>query len=288
MCLYLRLDKMNEIETIIDSVESQWLDELHSYSERCFSTVNVPSHDHLHHLRVWQLAKALVIELSSSGHTFTKNEIQNLIIAVFFHDLGMINTIDTKHGHESKMLCEQYFSKCDRISNVDQEIISNAVEHHDDKDYKNMVYTGTAQKDLFSILCVCDDLDAFGAIGVFRYIEIYTLRKIPVDRLAALLIKNVESRYHNFRKLYGHLKHFHAHQAKRFNFIHSFFKKLNDQLTHGNHINITTGAIGVFNHFINDLINGTKTIEDITQHVYNVNNDHDVINFFKTFEKELE
>jgi len=89
---------MNDIETIINSVETKWLDELHSYSEQCFSMVNVPPHDHFHHLRVWHLAKELVTELSSNGHTFTENYIQNLMIAVYFHDLGMINTIDAKHG----------------------------------------------------------------------------------------------------------------------------------------------------------------------------------------------
>lgn len=278
---------MAGIEKIIQLVENRWLDELFTLSKQSFSTVNVPSHDHLHHLRVWELAKELLIELSENGLAFNEHEIQNLIIAIFFHDLGMINTIDKKHGRESRKLCEAYFAADARIDAKDFSVICDAVERHDDKEYKSMVYSGEAQRDIFSILCVCDDLDAFGAIGVFRYLEIYLLRKTPILELAPTLLQNVASRYSNFTKLYGHLTGFYQKQTKKYNFIHSWFIKLNDELLQGSCTESKTGTIGILNHLVKDLIKGSKTTQTISDYVLELTSDPEVTIFFETFKEEI-
>ncbi len=238
----------------IKVVENQWLNKLYQFSEKSFSNVKIPSHDHSHHLRVWNLAKELIEDLSEIDHEFEKSEIEEIIVATLLHDIGMIITVDSKHGHESRLIAEQFLKENPLQFGADKLAILQAIELHDDKEYKNMVYGGEMQKHILSILCVCDDLDAFGAVGIFRYLEIYLLRGKTVEQITEIVLKNIKSRFNNFEKLYGHLQHVHQHQLERFGIINNFFNDLK---------NGHAGAKEVTDILINEIVNGSQTAETI-------------------------
>ena len=269
---------MNSLRATISQVESLWLDPLYQFCQDQFSRVKIPSHDDLHHLRVWKLAKRLMGELDAHGTTFSQAEIEQIIIAIFFHDIGMVETIDTKHGLAGRHVCEKYFSQNYPDFTGDLDAILNAIEKHDDKAYKNMVYHGEQHKTILSILCVCDDLDAFGAVGVFRYMEIYMLRGISIDELAALILPNIESRYQNFHQLFGHLTNFHSEQTKNYQFIKQFYTKLLQG-------DLETRAI--LEVFVDGILNGNETINTISAFAFQRSKNPYLVNFFKQFENEI-
>ncbi len=276
---------MNFLIKNINSVESHWLDRLYQYCQTQFSTVKIPSHDDLHHLRVWKLAKELMIELNESGVTFSAKEIEQIIIAIFFHDIGMVETIDKKHGLAGKIICEEYFRKNVPDFKGDLNTILDTIEKHDDKEYKSMVYHGDMHKHILSILCVCDDLDAFGAIGVFRYMEIYMLRGMKVAELAPAILQNIESRYNNFHQLYSHLHDFHDKQTQNYKFIKNFYIRLQEEVQ-GKSDN-DSGANGVLNFFIDGILKGSETINTISDYALANSDDIYVSEFFHQFRKDV-
>ena len=269
---------MLSLPVILSKVESTWLAPLYQFCKQQFSSVQIPSHDDLHHLRVWQLAKELISELDANGSPFSEAEIELIIIAVFFHDIGMVETIDQKHGLAGRVICQKYFDENypDFAGNLN--IALDAIENHDDKAYKNSVYHGNSHKTTLSILCVCDDLDAFGAIGVFRYMEIYMLRGVTIDELAAIVLPNLESRYKNFHQLYGHLTDFHQHQTQNYHFIRDFYLKLQQG---------DPEAKAVLTVFVDGILNGNETIRSITNFASQQPQTPYLIDFFKKFTDEL-
>lgn len=68
------------------------------------------SHDHLHHLRAWFRAKELSEALNKTGTKTTDQDLENAIIAIFFHDIGMTVSIEESHGRESRKICESFFN----------------------------------------------------------------------------------------------------------------------------------------------------------------------------------
>ena len=263
----------------IKTVEDYWLDELFQFCADSFSNVKIPSHDQNHHLRVWNLAKELIEDLAEIDHEFTQSEIEEIIIATLLHDIGMIKTVDSKHGHESRIIAEEFLKSKPLQFGGDHNAILQAIELHDDKEYKGMVYGGEMQKNILSILCVCDDLDAFGAVGVFRYLEIYLLRNKTVEEITEIVLKNIRSRFTNFEKLYGHLQHVHKHQFERFEIINQFFTDLKSG---------QKGAQEVTKLLIDEIVNGSQTINTISGFVKSKENLTDYTKeFFIQFTSEL-
>lgn len=275
---------MEKLIDNISEVEARWLDELYSVCRDQFASVKIPSHDDLHHLRVWEIAKELLIELCQSGVEFSVEELEQLIIAVFFHDVGMVETIDKKHGLAGRTICENYFRDNYHDFSGDLGTVLDAIENHDDKEYKSMVYHGDMHKTILSVLCVCDDLDAFGAVGVFRYMEIYSLRGVSISELPEVVLKNVDSRYKNFQQLYGHLDNFFDKQTQKYQFIDKFYQKLKQEITSSAK---GGGAIGVMELFKDKILNGTETINSIAEVALNESKDEYVHSFFKNFQKTV-
>jgi len=270
---------MLSLAATILKVESTWLTPLYHFCKQQFSTVEIPSHDDLHHLRVWQLAKQLINELAQQGHEFSYAELELLIIAIFFHDTGLIETIDQKHGLAGRLICQKFFDENYPNFSGELDLALDAIEKHDDKAYKNTVYHGSNHKTILSILCVCDDLDAFGAIGVFRYMEIYMLRGVAINDLANMILPNLESRYKNFHQLYGHLTHFHEKQTQRYQFIRDFYLKLQQN-------NSETKAI--LKVLIDGILKGNETINTIATFSLKQPQSPYLVYFFDKFTEELQ
>lgn len=280
---------MSELKILIKNVEELWLSKLYDNCQMQFKKVKIPSHDSLHHLRVWLIAKELFQELEKNDIEISRNDLEKAIIGIFFHDIGMVQTTDKQHGIISKEMCESFFkvNKLERIEGFDE--ILGSIEKHDDKEYKSMVYHGKLQKSVLSIVCVSDDLDAFGAIGVFRYLEIYLLRNVPIIELAGKILENLKNRYENFHNLYSQLDRFTEKQKERFEFISGFYQDLSREINEGGYSKgIDIGAIGVVNLLIKNIVVGKDSITTISEKILKSSKDEYVLEFFKLFQKEIE
>lgn len=215
---------MSFAETII-AVEDRWLNLLYDHCRESFLGTHLPSHDHTHHLRVWQYARGMISSLWSNGRQLSEDEMESLIIAVFFHDLGMTRTHSREHGAVSRHLCEAFFFSHPELHPADLQSILNMVELHDDKDYIASSLLGTYAQ-LPAILNMADDLDAFGFVGVYRYAEIYHLRGIDVRDMPTAILPNLDKRFEHFRRFPGLPDELHEHHHARYLRTKNFFMAL--------------------------------------------------------------
>jgi len=245
----LKIQKFTEgPDSLIQQVEQQWLQPLYEYVRTEFSKTWLPSHDHTHHLRVWTFAKDLAEALQREGRQFSKTQLEQLIIAVFFHDTGLTRTLDASHGKESREICKKFLEKHASMPAEGLQEILDAVEKHDDKSYPQRIHHGKKLPvDLLTMLAVCDDLDAFGAIGVFRYLEIYVRRGIAMESLAGKAIENLEKRFINLSSHYGKLEGFIQEQEKRCRYTLDFFRALDKQIRQDHGLWAEKGPVAVVN-----------------------------------------
>ena len=83
------------IDIWIRQAEDRWLDLLYSNAKRLFRKNTLPSHDHSHHMRVWNLSKSLLREISTFNPGIGRSLVEGVLIAAFFHD-GCIDLIGFK------------------------------------------------------------------------------------------------------------------------------------------------------------------------------------------------
>jgi HD superfamily phosphodiesterase len=164
---------------------------------RLFSGTDIPSHNHLHHTRVWDNAALLLGRLYEAGIVTDPGMAEKAIIAAFFHDTGLTVNRGPDHGRESRQLCSA-FLETTGITGADRLEILNAVEMHDNKNYPG--HSDPAS--LAAILSVADDMDAFGETGIDRYEEIYSMRGIPAGEIPGMIVPNVMSRLSHLESTY--------------------------------------------------------------------------------------
>ncbi len=268
-----------------DVIEARWLPRLYLACQAHFRDVKLPSHDHRHHLRVWLLAKELLAALAE--HDEISDElIEGVMIAVFFHDVGMSVTRAAQHGRESRNICERWLAE-QRVSLVNSREMLAAIEHHDDKSYTTQQARSERTR-ILPILAACDDSDAFGAVGVFRYAEIYLLRGIPAVELAAHVLPNLDSRYQHFQRMYGDLAGFAERHARRYEMTRRFYEDFAQQVAQAGYApTCFTGAIGVINLFRARVIEGSDPPEALFDGIRQNTSDNGLFEFFQQFQSEL-
>lgn len=184
--------------TFIRQAEEKHGARLREECRRIFTTASIPSHDHLHHERVWKNAEQLLESLYGAGMVSGFSIAEKAIIAAFFHDTGLTVNRGVDHGRESRRICSE-FLKSLSMSDTDRLEILDAVEKHDDK-----VYTGKSDpSSLAAIIAVADDMDAFGETGIGRYGEIYSMRGITASEMPGMIVENVLSRLRHLESTYG-------------------------------------------------------------------------------------
>jgi HD superfamily phosphodiesterase len=212
-------------ETIIISAEEKYRAVLEEYCRQLFSGVMIPSHDHLHHARVWAYSKEILKNLIGSGMIDDPTIADKAIIAAFFHDTGLTVNTGPAHGRESRKICHEFLIK-QKIDPEFHDEILDAVEKHDDKDYA----AGSDPATLPAIIAVADDMDAFGHIGVLRYWEIYSMRGIAVTEMPALIIKNARNRFRHLEATYNMFPELVAHHKERLEILVDFYNSLQNSL----------------------------------------------------------
>ena len=184
--------------TYIRQAEEMHGARLREECRRIFATAGIPSHDHLHHERVWKNASQLLERLYDARMVTGSDMAEKAIIAAFFHDTGLTVNRGSNHGRESRRICSEFIESLS-INDADCREILDAVEKHDDKTY----ICQSDPSSLAAIISVADDMDAFGETGISRYEEIYSMRGIPASGMPEMIIENVLSRLRHLESTYG-------------------------------------------------------------------------------------
>ena len=239
-----------DIEIWIDRAETAWLDMLYSHAARLFQNTTLPSHDHTHHMRVWNLGKTILRELSSFNPGCNYPLVEGVLIATFFHDLGMVYSTREDHGKLGSDLCQTWFSKWDKDQPEDFQEILRAIELHDQKDLQ--IYASFSREyppEILGILSVADDLEALGTIGIYRYAEIYLQRGIPMEELGERILENAAKRFENLSAGCKRCPSIIEPYRKQFEELCLFFEQYGHQIAGiAEPASVYSGQLGVINY----------------------------------------
>ncbi|MFW5886571.1 MAG: HD domain-containing protein [Bacteroidota bacterium] len=257
--------------------EDKWISQFYDFIKKKFMEIHLPSHDHLHHYRVWNYAKELMLEIEKTGHEFSKQMVEAILIACFFHDIGMTIDPGSHHGKISSGICKDYFKNFDSKPDLLDDCLL-AIELHDDKEYSRNKKMSKTLTFLLSILNVADDLDAFGIIGIYRYAEIYLTRGIPVHEIPGKVIHNSENRFCNILLHFGHLTDFVNKYKKEYLLIKNFYEKAALQQETGEDKNDNIKILEIINEY---LVLNKYTLNRLNNEVPHLNFPGEVEVFFK-------
>ncbi|PID92617.1 MAG: hypothetical protein CSA96_02415 [Bacteroidetes bacterium] len=238
------------IDICIAAIEEKWLTPLYEACRQGFRGRHLPSHDHSHHSRVWNICKLLLRESNDPDPVVDQDFVEGLIIAAFFHDAGMAETSSPAHGKPGRALCTSWFENRIQEKPALLEEALEAIEYHDKKDAS--VYRGIIpgkKPEILGYLSIADDLDAFGHIGIYRYVEIYTERELPLSSLGTQIMRNASMRFTNIGKSCCACPHTLRAFKARYDTLINFFDRYNQQLLiEENPREIRSGYLGVVNH----------------------------------------
>jgi HD superfamily phosphodiesterase len=212
---------MNLTEEIFKS-EIEYLPALEVFFLENWGETKIWSHDLSHHTRVWNYAKELLLHYTD--HT-ENHFVDKLLITCLLHDLGMSIDPGSKHGYHSKLLCKKFIRE-NNMSMPDYQDVLAAIENHDNKEYSD----SPSDNRLLTLLSVADDMDAFGYIGIYRYIEIYLARGVQPDKMSQMILENASRRFKNLELIFVRFPEFVEKQRIRYLVLESFFNELGSEM----------------------------------------------------------
>ncbi|MCK5692768.1 MAG: HD domain-containing protein, partial [Bacteroidales bacterium] len=238
------------LEIWIDRAEETWLDALYDHAKALFQKSPLPSHDHTHHMRVWNLSKSLLREIATFNSRIDQSLVEGVLIATFFHDLGMATSTREDHGRLGSECCMSWFRDRGRTKPERFEEITRAIELHDRKDlqmYKS--FSPDTAPEILGILSVADDLEALGIIGIFRYTEIYLERNIPLEELGTRILANVLTRFEHLSDGCRLCDRMLEKYRQQYDELWLFFQEYNIQLKAVSQVDaVSSGPLGVINY----------------------------------------
>ncbi len=275
------------LDKIIRQTETVWLTPLMIECTRQFSETHLPSHDQLHHARVWKYAKNLILQSAKQGMAISEKDITQLIIAVFFHDQGMSETTSKEHGKISRKMCKIFIQKCNITPPDFFEKVLDAIENHDKKEYIETAASPN-EFEIQKFLNTADDLDAFGIIGAYRYLEIYLMRHLNVKLLPEEVLTNMEGRYKHFTDNFGHCIPLVNAHFQRYLTSKNYFKDLNFQIEKfGYSQESFLGPIGVVNYLKNEVLEKKRSLSAVCIKATSAGSDFYCLHFFDRLQKEI-
>lgn len=220
---------MHPAESLIEQIERKNQMLFANYLDHIFNELWLPSHNRQHHDRVWFFAKEILKAYLNKGANFSHDFIEALMVAVYFHDTGLTRTLSVKHGHESASIAKDFLASRTQWSNRYEHEMMDAIVRHDEKDYALVQEGESVIPTIYSILTVADDLDAFGAVGLIRYLEIYCLRKIENNQLKPSILRNLESRFAFVNHMFTPLPMLLAHHKTRYQLACELLNEMDEQ-----------------------------------------------------------
>ncbi len=246
-----------------------------------FEGSHLPSHDHFHHLRVWNYTMDLISELPEQAEEFNENEILLLMLSVFFHDTGLTVTLDEEHGTESRRICQEFLDANPKLFTIDAGPALRAIELHDKK--QSMLSHSDSEMEILKILSVCDDLDAYGPTGILRYAEIYLLRGVAINNLPEKVLKNMAYRFDFFSAQNWIPENFYLKHRGRYRYAAEYYKELQDDMISGEKQGINQVII---ESYMDEVYHGKKPFLEFAVALFN-NNNEKIRNFGSELLREL-
>jgi hypothetical protein len=271
---------MHSVSPIL-SAESEYKKQLEEFFSSVYDEKELPSHGLSHHRRVWQYSKELAESTFNDTTAADSSFAANLIIAAYLHDIGMTINKGPDHGSQSAAFCIKFLD--DRnMSREEFRPAIDAIINHDKKDYPKDKYSSK----LLDILCIADDLDAFGVSGIYRYAEIYLKRNIGFAELGVRIIDNAKTRYRNFLEKYGDSKELTSHHGSRYKQLIDFFTSYNNQLgSYKFGCSAPSGFCGVVEIIDASLKHRSDPVSYYTEYYKHINDDF-ISSFFGTLMNE--
>ena len=267
---------------LVDNAEREFRYILEEFFTDVYDESYPSSHNIEHHRRVWKYAKELLPYYIKINPSVSIDLPQKLTIACFLHDIGMSIDPGVRHGHHSRNLCEQ-FLKENHLKETDYNDVLSAIEYHDEKEYN----FSDSENYILKILSVADDLDAFGFIGIFRYTEIYLMRKSSIFQIGKIIRDNARGRFENFRNTFVSSVELVRKHEERFRILDDFFTEYNLNVPHYEFGNMEPeGYCGIID-IINNMIKQRSDYSDLTS-VSMINHKDPVIKwFFKGLNEDI-
>ena len=273
----------------IRQAEQTWLERLYGHVEDMFDTTFLPSHDQDHHLRVWHICRKLLREIASHDCPLDPSLVEGVLIAAFFHDLGMVKTRSSEHGSLGSEMCRAYFTDSGLTLPPLFGAIREAVTLHDEK--KEILYRGIFQgepPDILTILSIADDLEALGAIGVYRYTEIYLHRGIQPQDLGRLVLENVKARFDRILDLCAACPELLTAYSSQYEYLVGFFRDYDNRINGSfPQEEIWSGSVGVVHHIRDLCVQGNIRPEEFPAHLSVREHDRFAVDFFTLLNDEL-
>jgi len=263
---------------------------LHKHAEDLFSSTFLPSHDHTHHRRVWNICRNLLGEIAILNHQMDQSLVEGVLIAAYFHDLGMVRSTREDHGVLGREICEAYFKKNKTAPPARFDEVLVAIEKHDIKEEK--IYSGI-QPDvppgILDILSISDDLEAMGIIGIYRYIEIYIKRDINLRNLGIRVLGNATARFKNISESCNNCPILIREYQQHYSVLVSFFDNYNQQLLmEPKAEDVFYGHMGVVNYIRTLSVEGHTGPENFLRKI-GINNAGSIVtNYFTALNNELD
>jgi hypothetical protein len=240
------------------------------------------SHGLEHHRRVWEYAKEIIAD---SGKSHLKTDslfLTRIMIACYFHDIGMAEDHGVNHGISGIKKCEE-FLRWNKMTISEFKDTLEAIGYHDDKEYN----TTSSRNRILTILSIADDLDAFGFRGIYRYSDIYLRRGVKPAELGLFIRKNSAGRYANFVRNGELSASFLKKHSDRFKILDSFFVYFDDQV-HGYKFrtHYPSGYCGVVDIIISVI--ESENNQNFPNILKKYSNDSVIEWFFKGYVEELD
>ncbi len=216
--------------------------------------------------------------------------VEGVLIAAYFHDLGMVYSMKEEHGKLGRGICEKYFREKEIKPPSRFEELLDAIERHDVK--QERIYPAILPgdtPDILSILSISDDLEALGIIGIYRYAEIYLQRGISLINLGISILGNVSARFNNILKSCASCPDLVNTYRQQYTELVSFYDRYNQQLllepTPGE---VFSGHIGVINYIRKLSVDGTTGPEYYLPEIIESDRSSVVTEFFTRLKNELD
>ncbi|NMC38485.1 MAG: HD domain-containing protein [Bacteroidales bacterium] len=264
------------LNNLISGSEKRYRKKLENFFTLKWGDTFLWSHGLDHHKRVWHYAKELLAASASvvaGRNKFSETNVSDepgnidtdkLIMACYLHDLGMAADKGTRHGYLSREFGRIFLDE-ERLKIHEFTDLLDALEFHDNKEYKNDPSTGN---ELLKILSVADDLDAFGYIGIYRFLEIYLARRIDASVIGSEILKNAAGRFRYFEINYRHYDELYKKHKKRYMILDDFFSCHARQNGKGANENALENNSGGITEFFSKINNIRCTPEDIRSQKY--------------------
>jgi len=218
------------LTSIIQAAEDRWLDRLYWHIKDSYKQARLPSHDQDHHLRVWNISKQ-ILRVLVDRCPMDAERIEGVLIAAMFHDLGMVKSHREDHGQLGAEMCRDWFRESGTETPPNLDEILEAIEKHDQKEegaYPDLL-PGQAPA-IWSVVSIADDLEAMGAIGVYRYLEIYLRRGIAPDELGSRVLHNAGQRYRKLELACQSFPEVLDPYREQYQYLTTFFERFRDEI----------------------------------------------------------